>query len=318
MENAIKNFGKQFAFKPEITNLRNLQKKNAFIVAGMGGSALAADLLKVWDPKLKLIVYRNYGLPELPKAELLDHLFIASSYSGNTEEVLDALSEARKIGMAVAVIATGGKLLREAEKEELPYIELPDYGIQPRMALGLSAKALLKLMDDVPGLEKISELAAIKPDIFEEEGRALSKKLDNFVPVIYASQRNMAVAYTWKIKFNETGKVPAFANRFPELNHNEMTGFDGNGEAGELAKKFYFIILRDKADDPRIRRRMEVLEDLLRERNLDFETVDLEGGAFYKIFNSLLLADWTAYYLAYRYGSDPEAVPMVEQFKKML
>jgi len=318
MENAIKSFPKQFSFKPEIKNLRNLPKKNAFIVAGMGGSALAADLLKVWDPKADIIVHRNYGLPDMVRAELQNYLFVASSYSGNTEEVLDALAEARKVEMAVAIITTGGKLLHEAEKYKLPYIELPDYGIQPRMALGLSAKAILKLMDDVAGLEKISKLTDLKPETYEEPGRALSKKLDGYVPIIYASQKNMPLAYTWKIKFNETGKVPAFANRFPELNHNEMTGFGGNGEAEDLAKKFYFIFLRDKSDDERIRRRMEVMEDLLRERYLDFEIVDLEGDAFHKIFGSLMLADWAAYYLAYHYGSDPEAVPMVEQFKKML
>lgn len=318
MENSIKSFPKQFSFKPEIKNLKNLQKKNAFIIAGMGGSAISADLLKVWNPKLKIIVHRNYGLPELSKSELSETLFIASSYSGNTEEVLDGLSEARKAGMAVAVIATGGKLLREAEKNKLPYVELPDSGIQPRMALGLSAKAMLKLMDEREGLEKISKLTDLRSDSYEEDGRALAKKMDGYIPVIYASAKNMAVAYTWKIKFNETGKVPAFANRFPELNHNEMTGFYGNGEAQELSKGFYFIILRDRADDPRIRRRMEVLEDLFIEKDLRFDTIDLEGDAFHKIFGSFMLADWTAYYLAYHYGSDPEAVPLVERFKKLL
>ncbi|MDO8504455.1 MAG: SIS domain-containing protein [Candidatus Liptonbacteria bacterium] len=318
MKEAIKNFGKQFAFNPEIKNQRNLRKKKAFIVAGMGGSALAADLLRVWDSKLKLIIHRNYGLPNLSKAELADYLFIASSYSGNTEEVLDALREARKAKMAVAVVATGGKLLREAEKGNLPYIKLPDKGIQPRMALGISAKAILKLMGNELGLKKISKLTGLRPEIFEKKGKALSKKLAGFIPVIYASQRNMAVAYTWKIKFNETGKVPAFANRFPELNHNEMTGFDGKGEANKLAKKFYFIILRDRDDDRRISRRMEVIGNLLKKRNLKFETINLEASEFHKIFNSLLLADWTAYYLAHHYGSDPEAVPMVEQFKKLL
>ena len=318
MEQAIKSFPKQFSFKPEIKNLSTLQKKNSFIVAGMGGSALAADLLRAWNPKLDLLIHRNYGLPEIQKGRLGEYLFIASSYSGNTEEILDGLAEALKRGMAAAVVTTGGKLLKEAVKNKLPYILLPSDGIQPRMALGLSAKAILKFMDETGGLEKISKLTDLKPEIYEESGRALAKKLDGYIPVVYASQRNMPVAYTWKIKFNETGKIPAFANRFPELNHNEMTGFDGNGEAKDLSEKFYFLFLRDRADDPRIRRRMEVMEDLLRERKLKFEAIDLEGDEFHKIFGSLLVADWAAYYLAYHYGSDPEAVPMVEKFKKLI
>lgn len=319
MEIAIRNSSKQFAYKPEIVNKKNFKKKSGFVVAGMGGSALSAGLLKCAMPALDLIIHRNYGLPGIPLKELKNHLFIASSYSGNTEEVIDALSTARKAKLVVAVITTGGKLLKIAVENKLPYIQLPDNGIQPRMALGLFAKALLKFMGQDTELKKITALTALDPSKFEFSGKALAEKLFGRIPVIYASEKNNSLAYTWKIKLNETGKIPAFYNIFPELNHNEMTGFSGEGEARKISEKFFFLFLRDKKDNPRIRRRMEVLEDILKSENFDFEILDSDGkGDLERIFSSLMLADWVAYYLAYKYGSDPEAVPLVEKFKKLL
>lgn len=309
----------QFSYSPEVVNKRNLKKKKGFIIAGMGGSALAGSLLKCALPELDITVHKNYGLPALPAKELKNKLFIASSYSGNTEEVLDAIAAAKKAKLAIAVVATGGKLLKFAIENKLPYVELPDYGIQPRMALGLSAKALLCLMGQNSALKKISELVSLDPGRSEKDGQSLAQKLLNHIPVVYSSERNSAVAYTWKLKFNETGKVPAFYNVFPELNHNEMIGFDGMGGAKELSQMFAFVFLRDKKDNPRVKRRMEVMEDLLKEKGLQFEVVDLDGkNDFERVFSSFALVDWAAYYLAYRYGSDPEAVPMVEQFKKLL
>lgn len=319
MEKAIRTLNVQFAYKPEIINKKNLKKRSGFIVAGMGGSALSAGLLKDAFPSLGVMIHRNYGLPNVSSKELKNHLFIASSYSGNTEEVIDALSAARKAKLAVAVVATGGKLLKIAIDNKLPYIQMPDHGIQPRMALGFSCVALLKLMGKEAELRKISALASLDSDKFETAGRNLAGKLLGKIPVVYASDKNGYLAYTWKIKFNETAKVPAFYNVFPELNHNEMVGFSGEGEAKKITEKFFFLFLRDKKDDPRVRRRMEVLEDVFKNIGMDFAVIDSDGkNDPERIFSSLMLADWVTYYLAYKYGVDPEAVPLVERFKKLL
>src|SRR3989344_1794631 len=123
MKEAIKNFPKQFAWVPKIENEDQLQKYSKFVVAGMGGSSLAGDLMKVWNPLPDLTVHRGYGLPEtcLPSgmvvaAGLSHALVIASSYSGNTEETLSALDTAIEFGLAVAVVAAGGKLLDKAKE----------------------------------------------------------------------------------------------------------------------------------------------------------------------------------------------------------
>ena len=227
MYKAIKNFNQQFLFEPKIINEENFIQKSSFVVVGMGGSALAALLLKTWKPKLNITIRRDYGLPEFYPEELKNKLIILSSYSGNTEEVIDAFKEAQNKNLAMAVISIGGKLLELAKKNNVPYIKLPDTGIQPRSALGFSIKAFLKFIGEEEELKKLTELATVlNPIDFEKEGKILAEKIRNHIPVIYASDRNLSVAYNWKIKLNESGKIPAFYNVFPELSHNEINGFD--------------------------------------------------------------------------------------------
>ncbi|GIW66504.1 MAG: bifunctional phosphoglucose/phosphomannose isomerase [Candidatus Parcubacteria bacterium] len=318
---AIKNFNQQFAYEPKIENEDKLKDKfSKFVIAGMGGSNLVAELLKIRDSYLDIIVHRNYGLPKIKVQELKERLLIANSYSGNTEETIDFLLQAISKNLPVAVVSTGGKLIELAKEHSLPYIQMPNLGIQPRSALGFNIKAIVKLIGNNDWLKELEELKTLlKPSEFEEEGENLAKEIKGFVPIIYSSSENIGIAYNWKIKFNETGKIPAFYNVFPELNHNEMTGFDVKEGNKELIEKFCFIFLKDKNDHPRIQKRMEVLEKLYRERGLKVKVLNLDGvSIFHKIFNSLVLADWTAYYTGFEYALEPEQVPMVEEFKKLI
>ena len=319
MYESIKNFNNQFLYEPEIKNRENLAKKSSFVVIGMGGSALAPLLLKTWKLKIDIIIHRDYGLPEFLE-EFKDKLIILSSYSGNTEEVIDAFKKAKEENLNMAVISTGGKLLSLAKENNIPYIELPDTGIQPRLALGLSVKAFLKFMGEEDELKKLSELATtLNPSDYEKNGKNLAQRMKNHIPVIYSSNNSSSIIYNWKIKLNETGKIPAFYNVFPELNHNEMTGFDIKDSTKELSSKFYFIILKDKKDNPEISKRMDVLTKLYKDRNFQVEIIELNGkNTWHKIFSSLILADWVAYYTALGYGLDSEQVPMVEEFKKLI
>jgi glucose/mannose-6-phosphate isomerase len=317
MSDAIKNFHKQFSYKPVIEQTKHLNKFNHYYVIGMGGSHLAADLALIWNPQLPLTIVSDYGLPSRITKK---NLVIASSYSGNTEETIDGLKIALKKKLPVVVIAVGGKLITLAKKHCLPYIQLPNTGIQPRCALGFSLRALLKILGDEKGLQESSRLAqTLKPDAYEKPGKALAEKLTNKIPIIYSSRQNSAIAYNWKIKLNETGKIPAFYNVLPELNHNEMNGFDAQPATKQLCNKFHFVFLKDKNDHPRVQKRMAILERLYRERGLPVEISELRGKtAFEKMFSSLVLADWTAVYIAKHYKLESEQVPMVEEFKKLM
>lgn len=320
MKEAIKNFNRQFEYEPKIENAAGFRHFDKFIVVGMGGSHLAADLLKAWNPYLDVVIHENYGLPAFSDEELKEYLVILSSYSGNTEEVLESFNEAIEKKLACVVVSVGGKLIELAKKHNQPYIEMPDTGIQPRLALGFSFRALLKLMGQDKALQEIRDLTqSLKPADFEKAGRTLAKRLEGFVPMIYSSSRNLPIARNWKIKFNETGETPAFCNAFPELNHNEMAGFGVTAKTKKLSARFCFVLLQDETDHPRIKKRMAVFKQLYENRNFIVESVELAGqDIFYKIFSSLILADWTAYYLAQEYGVEGEQAPIVEEFKKLI
>ncbi len=337
IEDDIRNFNQQFAWEPVVENAVGLEKKPMTILLGMGGSHLGGDLLNAYDPNLGLMVHSNYDLPANVSRE---DLIIASSYSGNTEEVIDGLEQAVSKGFKVAVMASGGRLIEIAKEKGLPYIKLPS-GLQPRMSLGFQIKALTKLLGYQKAFEEAGELAGeLNSAELEERGKMLAEKIKDKIPVIYSSEANRALAYIWKVKFNESSKVPAFYNVFPEVNHNEINGFTqnlvmdkseiyplensraksrGSRVGGISDLSFAFFLLSDSEDRPRIQKRMKVWAKLFQDRNFPVEVIDLTGqGRFYRLFSNLLLADWASYYLAKQNGTDPEAIPLVEEFKKLI
>jgi glucose/mannose-6-phosphate isomerase len=320
MYDSIKNFNKQFEYQPVIENADKLIRKSKVIVAGMGGSGHPAMLLKDLYPEIDIIVHRNYGLPRLGDEKLNDSLIIASSYSGNTEEPIDAFNTALQAGLSLAVMATGGKLLELAKENKIPFVQMPVTHIQPRTAFGYNMLALLKIMGREDVLQEISGLSSrLNPSDYEESGKQLAQKLQNKTPIVYASSHNRALAYVWKINFNETGKIPAFCNVFPELNHNEMEGMDVHESTKHLSENLSCIILKDSHDDPRVIRRLEVLAKLYRERGIDVHEIALENPTpLFKIFSSITLSYWASFYTAQLYGVDSEQVPVVEEFKKMI
>lgn len=319
--NDIKNFNQQFEYEPKIENKAALKKGiKKFVVAGMGGSHLAADIIQCWLPENDIIIWSDYGLPPLEPKEFKKRLIIASSYSGNTEETVNALRAGHAKKYPVAIAASAGKLIKIGRNQKIPYVALPHQDIQPRMALGWSMKAILALMNKSAELREASLLSKqLKPSHYEEPGKKLARKLKNSVPIIYASSRNSAIAKIWKIKLNETGKIPAFYNILPELNHNEMTGFDAKKSTRGLSRDFHFMFIRDNDDSPRIKKRMDVLGALYKKNGLKVEEIQIKGSSrLQKIFSSIILADWVSYYTAKLYNAEPEKVPMVEEFKKLI
>ena len=320
MEEIIKNFPKQFAWEPEIQNTEHWKQYASFILVGMGGSGLPGDILKMLNPQLDVLVHKDYGLPPLPKEAFNERLVIANSYSGNTEEPLSAFEEAIQRNLPVAALSMDGKLLSLARKHDTPYVQIPDTGVQPRMGLGFAVRALLKITGQEQLLKETESLVSqLSFAAAQEQGKNLAQVLAGKVPIIYSSTQNLAIAFTWKLKFSETAKIPAFHNVLPELNHSEINGFDVTENTKKLSERFSFLFLRDTKDHPRVQKRFEVLEKLYKKRGFAVEVIELQGSsACFKIFSSFLLADWATYYTALAYGNDPEQVPMVEEFKKII
>ncbi len=320
MEEAIKKFPQEFEFVPEVVNETNLIKTDKFIVCGMGGSHLGASILKRDNPYLDLLIHRDYGLPRVPEYFLKSALIILSSYSGNTEEVLDVAKLAKEKKLSLAVIAKDGELLKFAVDNNVPFIKIPETKIEPRMAIGFNVIALARLIQDSNLEERIKFSGnRIDPQDSREVGEDLARVLKDKIPIVYSSTVNLPIAYIWKIKFNETGKIPAFYNSFPELNHNELSAFDMHGNTEELCENFNVIFLTDKDDDERIKKRMDIMEELLVEKSINVTRIPIEGdNTFTKVFRSSLLAEWTALNLANYYGEPDSETPIIADFKKRM
>ncbi|MBI2552549.1 bifunctional phosphoglucose/phosphomannose isomerase [Candidatus Uhrbacteria bacterium] len=316
MDQAIRDFPKQFKFRLKIEGGK-VKKYKKFLVCGMGGSGQPPQVLNSIAPELDIVVHKDYGLPA---GDLRKTLVIAMSYSGETEETISALEEAKEKGLPAAVVATGGTLIARAKQYGFPYVQIPNTGIQPRTATGLLYCALLKLMKQNELLRACRDLAKTLGRSDEEaRGKELARTLQGTVPLIYASSRNFPLAYMWKIKFNETGKIPAFYNVFPELNHNEMTAFDIKDATRGLSEKFHFIFLTDSTDLQKNQTRMDVTTKLYQDRGLRVSTIMLSGeNRQARVFSALILGDWTAFYTAQLYGLEAEQVPMVEEFKLLM
>ena len=345
LKDIIQNFTKQLDYEPVIENIGGFHKKDKFVVCGMGGSNLAAGIIKSWKPKSDIIIHRDYGLPKMEKSGLQECLLICSSYSGNTEETISSFNEALAGGLSIIAIGTGGKLLELAEQHKVPYIKFPKTDNNPRLAIGYSIKATLKATGEEATLKDINDWAkSFDSGELEQLGQKLADQLQDRVPLIYSSGNNAGLARYWKISFNETAKLPAFYNFLPELNHNEMVGFSSkifdpvrsrahdnvvspedrgaatsNGVDGKLNHKFAFIFLNDSDDEPRIQQRMAVTKKVFEDRGFMVLNIDLSGPSpWHKSFANILSAMWTSFFLAEYYGVDSEDISMIEDFKKSL
>lgn len=317
MEDSILNFNEQFAFDPEIQNAEHLGDFDHIILCGMGGSHLAADLIKTIKPGVDIYVHKDYSLPPYENDFLQRGLLIACSYSGNTEETLSFFNSAYDKELKIAVITTGGKLLEEAKTNNIPYIQIPDTGIQPRQADGFLSMALLKMMGDEDTLAGWSLLQEkLDPKKLQTQAEKIVEEIEDKIPVVYSSTQNLHIAYNWKITMNETAKTPAFYNVFPELNHNEMQGFDLDEDKKDL---FHIIFIKDSNDDEKNQKRMKITKDLYVDRGISISEIDLNDKTREeKVFNAIILADWVALILAHKNNKEAEQVPMIEEFKKKL
>lgn len=301
----------QLAWQPQVRHPRAASSA-ALVIGGMGGSALAGDALAFLFPERQVVVHRGYGLPAFAPP---DALYIAVSYSGATEEAVSFANDAARAGVPLAAVASGGTLASFAERENLPYASVPA-GRAPRNALIYLVKALLAVAGEGAAGEEFAALP-IDEDALAQAAEADAHFMLPSVPLFYSSERNACLARIGKLVMNEAARMPAFANVFPELNHNEMQAFDTDMPEG-LEHLFRFVLISDEGDDERVKRRMDAFTSLMEERGKQVELVELPGS------RASMLALWwirilyAGRLLAETRGIDPDSAPLVESFKKLL
>lgn len=300
------------------------------IVCGMGGSAIAGDILASYlSDKFPsaIIVQRNYGLPAWVKEE---DLVIISSYSGETEETLSNFGEAIARKAMVAAITSGGTLKKRCDEARIPYITIPG-GLPPRGALGYSFFSLLGLFISsgiIPGqdesldetfkmLDRMS--AEYSPENAKESNRAklLASAINDKLPVIYASSDLLApVARRWANQLNENAKVLSYWAVMPELCHNEIVGWE---KLPDIRKRAAIVMLRDQEDHPRNTLRFDTLQDIIKEDSAGITAVPSEGSSkLSRMFSLIYLADFISFYLAMLNEVDPMPVKRIDKLKSVL
>jgi glucose/mannose-6-phosphate isomerase len=311
----------------EAQRLPTLKRPRLVVVAGMGGSAAAGDLVAACAGErleLPVIVHRGYGLPSVAWD---DALVLAVSYSGETAEVLSAVETARARRLPLVAITAGGTLGRIAREQGLSAALVPD-GLMPRMALGYlffpMARVLRALDLAIADSEEIHEALAevealgreLSPDrpLATNEAKRLAVAIGARWPTVYGGPVTGAVANRWKTDFEENAKAFALAGAIPEMNHNSIEAW-----RAPAARDLHLVLLRDAAEAEEIRRRFALIQDLVGPVAGGITECWTRGrGLLARLLTLTYLGQWTSYYLAILRGVDPWTVPHLDELKRRL
>jgi len=296
------------------------------VVAGMGGSALSALFVKSWlksELKVPFEIVKTY---DLPASVSKNTLVIASSYSGNTEETLSCLDQAKKRNAQIAVIASGGKLIEDAKSNDIAHIILPN-GFQPRMAMIDTLCSIVSLLTHFKLISdcKINEIAAtadwLKSESAQWSGDVptnnnYAKQLAYWAlgksAVFFAGTFAYPVAYKFKTCANETAKNLSFLCEYPEFNHNEILGWTSH----PIEKPYAIFDVVSDYEHPQILKRFEISDRLLSGQRPKATTIRLEGNTpIAQLLWGSILADFVCIYLAALNGVNPMSVAVIEKLK---
>ncbi len=300
------------------------------LVSGMGGSAIGGDVVRAVAAsslKVPMLVVRGYGLPAFTDAS---SLVVVSSYSGNTEETLYSYEQARAAGAQIVCLTSGGQLASLAGKYGNPLLQLPA-GMPPRTALGFSAIMLFGCLTAaglLPDMSSHFEEAVVVlnglvtrygPGTPESKNPAkiIARSLWGNVVGIYASNGLLdPAAVRWRGQMEENAKNLAFHHVLPEMNHNELVGWE---LPAHVLQQIGVVFLRDRDDHPQNQRRFDLTREIVALKAAAVHEAWTEGESpLARIFSLICLGDFVSFYLACLNEVDPTPVPVIEMLKQKL
>ena len=317
MYNKIKNFPKQIS--NTIDNTKSLgigSDYDKVVIVGMGGSAIAGLIIKDLLPQVNIVVERNY----IPNTAINQNtLVIVSSYSGNTEETLSYYHSAKELTNNIFGITSGGKLLEALKDDNKSYYILPE-GYPPRSATGYALTVLVRLLDSSL-LEDISvdllQSYSDKLSLEESTAHVLAKKIYPTIPIIVTEESLTSVGFRLKSQLNENSKMLSYNITLPEMNHNEIVGWQGK----EIDKNILSLVWIDIRYNKNIKR-MNITNNILKDRVASNNHIDVPSEiASHRLASCLYLVnyvDWLSYWCAYSHNVDIMNIDNIDTLKKSM
>ena len=311
-----------------LENLPDREEIEQVVVLGMGGSGVAGDvLMAAAGPYLPLpvLVFRSYHVPAFVDEGTL---VFAISFSGDTEETVEAVTAAALQGARVVAVTRGGELARLAEAWGVPMVGVPEGIPQPRSALGALAIPPLVVLEDIglfPGASYWIDAAITQLEVRRDQlagpdnlAQRLARRVGRTIPLVHGGGGLGAVAaQRWKTDVNENAKSPAFWNMQSELCHNEVSGW---GQHGDVTRQMFTLVnLRHDFEHPQVMHRFDLTAELLGEVVSSVEEVRAEGeGELAQLLDLILVGNVTSLHMAFQEGVDPGPIPAQEHIKNAL
>jgi glucose/mannose-6-phosphate isomerase len=328
MKKLIEGFTQQLGHALKLGQSMDLVRPGSdirnILITGMGGSGIGANLvesLTFGRVPIPITVSKGYNIPQFVSPHTL---FIACSYSGNTEETLAAVQKGLLKRAHIICVTSGGKMLELAKEYNLFYIQVPGGSPSPRAQLGYMMISLLYALyhTNLIGAAFIKETEnAIEyldrgEKAIQSEAELIAKKLRGKLPIIYCDERLKAMATRFQNQLNENSKQMAHVNTFPEMNHNEIVGwlFPEN-----ILQQSQVIYLYSDHDHERVEKRMEICRDIFEKRSNPIIDIVAEGASLLEQYYYLIhLTDWISYYLAKENNVDPDTIDNINFLKDEL
>ncbi|KAF0112127.1 MAG: glucose/mannose-6-phosphate isomerase [Chloroflexi bacterium] len=310
--------------------LPNMNSINRVVIAGMGGSAIGADLLTSYlidRVTVPVMIHRDYNLPAFANGR--ETLVIVSSHSGNTEESLSAFDEACRNHCQVIAVTTGGKLLSKAKMAGLPAWQFEHNG-QPRAAVGFSFGLLLALFvrlgllsdpsadleETINVMRETSQLLQIDVPVKNNPAKRLAGQMVGRHVTIFGSGFMAPVARRWKCQFNEVANAIASFEALPEADHNTLAGICN---PADVLQKEMAVFLRATADLPRNQKRVDETRQIMLLEGLNTDMINAKGETrLAQMWTSLLFGDYVSYYLAIAYDVNPTTIAPIMALKEAM
>lgn len=324
MKDLIAGFSRQLRAAVEIAEAGNIcpnQDVNItnIIVCGLGGSGIGgtivSSLLRNSLP-VPIFLHKDYGLPAFVGSNTL---VICCSYSGNTKETLSSFKEAIQRQAPIFVITSGGQILQEALKHNVPHITIPS-GMPPRSCLGYSLVQVLAIIGKFyPNSSLIHQVRAAadlldqyETDI-QSEARKYSEIIVKYLPIIYSESKMEGVAIRWRQQFNENSKILCWHHTIPELNHNELVGWAKPHEDKMV------LFLRSDFEYSKSAYGIELVDEIIRKYTDQVYHIKPKGSNLLEQSIYLIhLGDWISYFLAELRQVNPEEVAVIDHLKSKL